>query len=66
MPTDILEQIRRNGNAVHLDLQAGPYLADGTPVNRKLFDRMLADGRLIPGADALFGAPPQTYYLTEE
>ena len=68
MPTksELITKIRENGRAVHLDHETGPYLENGSSFPRKVFESLVEDGRLIPGADSLFDTPPQTYYLSEE
>jgi hypothetical protein len=42
-----------------------PRLTSHTQIHPRIFDRLVADGRLIPNGDAMFGDKSQTYRVAE-
>jgi hypothetical protein len=43
-----------------------PCLEGDTQISREVFQRLLADGRIIPNGDAMFGAPSQTFRAKDQ
>lgn len=56
--------IRRCG---FITLEDGePRLESDTQIDRTIFDRLLADGRIAPSGDAMFGCQSQTFKAVDQ